>query len=456
MAQHVFVFLLVLCLLLSLALFWRLDWFSLRPAPAKGATKRTMLPRLLRPRCPDDCPACRLGSTVSSAAGPAPLAVRPWSEVKSRRGAPKRIDTQGFACPNPQCRYFGNPDAHFHALVGDGKHGRAERIQTFRCQACRTTFSARRDTPLYCLKTPSQQVGMVLAALSEGLDPSAAERVFGSRQATIMRWLTRAGVHAQLLHERSFCNLQLPHVQLDELRTRLRCATRVLWLWLAFDPLTKIVPVLHLGLRTQNVAHQLIHSLRQALAPGCVPLFTSDGLNLYFSALTAHFGQWLPGSRRGRQVRRWQVEPRLIYGQVKKSYRRRRLVRVTHVMRLGTQDGLKAALQQLGFSGCLNTAFIERVNLTVRHGVAALARRTWATSQQAPQLLAHLEWWRAYYHFVRPHASLRVALVQPQAQGGKRLARRYRQRTPAMAAGRTNRRWTAREVLSCPLPPVSA
>ena len=59
-------------------------------------------------------------------------------------------------------------------------------------------------------------------------------------------------------------------------------------------------------------------------------------------------------------------------------------------------------------------------------------------------------------HFVRPHASLRVALVQPQAQGGKRLARRYRQRTPAMAAGRTNRRWTAREVLSCPLPPVSA
>ena len=47
----------------------------------------------------------------------------------------------------------------------------------------------------------------------------------------------------------------------------------------------------------------------------------------------------------------------------------------------------------------------------VRHGIAALARRTWATAQQSPQLLAHLEWWRGYYHFVRPHEALRVKLA---------------------------------------------
>src|SRR5579859_5425939 len=100
--------------------------------------------------------------------------------------------------------------------------------------------------------------------------------------------------------------------------------------------------------------------------------------------LSAHFGQWLQVSSRGRKVRRWQVASGLIYGQVKKSYQRRKLVRVSQVMRLGTQDALQAALQGLGFSGRLNTAFIERVNLTVRHGVAALARRTWATAQQTP------------------------------------------------------------------------
>src|SRR5436305_3357044 len=269
-------------------------------------------------------------------------------------------------------------------------------------------------------------------------------------------FLTRAGKHAELFHEHSFRNLHIPHLQLDEIRTRLRSSTQVLWLWLAIDPCTKLLPVLHLGPRTQTAAHKVIHSLQRLLAHDCLPLFTSDGLNLYFYALTAHFGEWLQVGQRGRNVRRWQVAAGLIYGQVKKSYRRRKLIRVTHVMRLGTEDALTASLQRMGFSGRLNTAFIERVNLTVRHGIAALARRTWATAQQSPQLLAHLEWWRAYYHFVRPHQSLRVALKQPRERGGKRLGQRYRHRTPAMAAGRTHRRWTTREVLSCPLPPASA
>ena len=412
-----------------------------------------MVHRLLKPRTPLDCPICRLSC---SGVRPAPAPVRPWCEVKSRRGAPKRIHTEGFACPNQKCPYSGITDAHIHALVGDGKHGRTEQIQTFRCQSCHTTFSARRDTPLYHLKTPSHQIAMVLSALAEGLDPSAAERVFGYRQVTITTWLTRAGEHAQMLHERFFCDLELPHLQLVELRTRLRNTTQLLWLWLAIDPYTKLIPVLHLGPRTQNMAHTVIHSLRQFLAPGCLPLFTSDGLNLYFYALTAHFGHWLEVGRRGCKVCQWQVAAGLIYGQVKKSYQRRKLVRVMPVMRLGTSAALTAALQGLGLTGRLNTAYIERLNLTVRHGVAALARRTWATSQRSPHLLAHLEWWRAYYHFVRPHELLRVALMQPRERGGKLLAQRYRQRTPAMAVGRTTRRWTAREVLSYPLPPVSA
>jgi IS1 family transposase len=368
MVLHVFVFLLVGCLLLSLVRLWRLDLLHIRASTSRGGAKRSTLHRLLKPRSPDDCPACRLASSPSSGGGPAPISVRPWREVKSRRGAPKRVNTEGYACPNQQCQYFGITDASIHALVGDGTYGHAEQIQTFRCQACRTTFTSRRNTPFYRLKTPSQQVAMVLSALAEGLDPSAAERVFGFRQATITTWLTRAGEHAQTLHERFFSNLHLPHLQLDELRTRLRSANQILWLWLAIDPLTKILPVLELDPRTQTMAHRLIHSLRQILAPGCLPLFTSDGLNFYFYALTAHFGQWLALGRRGRNVRRWQVEPSLIYGQVKKSYRQRKLVQVTHVMRLGSEDALKLALQHLGFSGRLNTAFIERVNLTVRHG----------------------------------------------------------------------------------------
>jgi IS1 family transposase len=454
MPQYLFLLLLLSCLILTLAWLWHLYCLHHCPPHSRAVALHTAVHRLLKPRTPLDCPACCLTSTLSSGVEPPPTPVRPWREVKSCRGAPKRVNTDGFACPNRKCLYFGITDAHIHALVGDGKHGQAERIQTFRCQACRTTFTSRRHTPLYRLKTPSYQIGMVLSALAEGLDASAAERVFGYRQATITSWLSRAGEHAEILHERCFRNLRLPHVQLDELRTRLRSYKQVLWLWLTIDPLTKIIPVLHLGPRTQKMAHLLIHSLREILVPGCLPLFTSDGLNLYFYALTAHFGQWLEVGHGGRKARRWQVAAGLIYGQVKKRYRRRKMVKVSHVMRLGTEAALTVALQGLGLSGRLNTAFIERVNLTVRHGVAALARRTWATAQQAPHLLAHLEWWRAYYHFVRPHTSLRVALVQPRERGGKLIAQRYRQRTPAMAAGKTNRQWTVREVLCYPLPPV--
>src|SRR2546421_12880036 len=60
-------------------------------------------------------------------------------------------------------------------------------------------------------------------------------------------FLTRAGKHAELFHEHSFRNLHIPHLQLDEIRTRLRSSTQVLWLWLAIDPCTRLLPVLHLG-----------------------------------------------------------------------------------------------------------------------------------------------------------------------------------------------------------------
>ena len=203
------------------------------------------------------------------------------------------------------------------------------------------------------------------------------------------------------------------------------------------------------------MAHTVIHVLRESLVTDCLPLFISDELNLYFSALTAHFGhceRWvgeggkcLGGRWRGPDLR--PGEEKLPAAQAG----------ARHACDAPRDRGRShSRLTGIGLLGRLNTAFIERVNLTVRHGVAALARRTWATAQQSPQLLAHLEWWRAYYHFVRPHQSLRVAFAEPRERGGKRLAQRYRQRTPAMAAGKTNRRWTAREVLSCPLPRVCA
>src|SRR5215472_2529169 len=267
MAFHVFLFVLVFFLTLSLALPWRLCWFHLPPFHSQAARRRTLVHRLLKPRSPDDCPACGLASSVSAGADPSPQLVRPWSEVKSRRGAPKSIDTEGFACPNQQCAYFSITDAHIHALVGDGKHGRAERIQTFRGPACHTTFSARSHTPLYRLKTPSHQIAMVLSALGSWARP--IRRRAGLRLPTSdHHYLAVAGWRAWSVLARA---VLLPPLAPSPaagplLRTRLRSSQHVLWLWLAIDPLTKILPVLQLGPRTQYTAHFLIHSLRQGLA----------------------------------------------------------------------------------------------------------------------------------------------------------------------------------------------
>ncbi len=314
---------LLACLLLLFGV-WLYQYFrSLHLPCCAQRSHRSPVPRCLRPRSPLDCPACSQTALLTVGKEYTCAPVRPWREVKSRRGAHKRVNTEGVACPNQACLYYRISAAQVHAIVSDGRTGKAERIQRWRCQACQTKFSARLHAPMYRMKTPSRQVALVLSALVEGLDVSAAERVFGVRQATITRWLLRAGAHAQTLHQRTFCQLEIAHVQLDEIRMRLRSHTQVLWLWIALDPLTKCIPVFQLGPRTHDMAHLLIHRLHALLAPGCLPIFTSDGLNAYFYALTAHFGDWIrrAGSR-SRKVQ-WQVKGGLLYGQVQKSYRRR-------------------------------------------------------------------------------------------------------------------------------------
>jgi IS1 family transposase len=437
-----------------LLLFLRLrDWLQ-RLGPRTAPTRPTAPPaspkppRLLHPRSPDDCPACRNAAPASRSTVAA--SVQPWRQRKRRRGRRKTINTEGYACPNSECDYHNITDANVHALVGYGHHGKRERIQDLYCQDCRRKFSVRRHTALYRLKSSGAQVALVLTALAEGLSLTGAVYTFGHRERTITTWLLRAGTHSERLHGQLVRSLQLLEVQLDELRTTLRDKGHEVWIWIACDARTKVIAAVQFGPRTQVLAHALIHALVQVLAPGCVPLFTSDGLDLYFYALTAHFGQWAQVA--GEKKRQWQVAVELLYGQVKKSYRRRKLAKVERRMRWGTWEAFQAKLKELGVSRTLNTAFVERVNLTIRRGIAALQRRSWSTTQTQRHLELQFQWWRAYYHFVRPHRSVREPLAEPRVRRGKQRPQVYRKRTPAMAVGITDHRWTVVEVLSFPLP----
>jgi transposase-like protein len=153
---------------------------------------RPKVPRPLRPKSGADCPFCRAEELARHSDNPT-HEVRPrrppqsWRSTWSRPGRKKASRTEGFACHNPACPYYGITDQTRHALVFDGAHGKHERIQDLRCQACGHKFSVRRQTVSYHVKTHSARVAEALTCLAEGVDVSVLERVWRVCEST---WTT--------------------------------------------------------------------------------------------------------------------------------------------------------------------------------------------------------------------------------------------------------------------------
>jgi hypothetical protein len=203
------------------------------------------------------------------------------------------------------------------------------------------------------------------------------------------------------------------------------------------------------------MAQGVVHRVVQVLAPDCVPLFVTDGFKEYTTALLTHFGQWVQPPRRqaiGPAPKpRWMPRPGLLYAQVVKSYRRRRIVRIKHRVVFGTLAAVKQVLMAQGWQ--INTAFMERANLTIRQHVAAVGRRVMTLCKGEAGLRQQLAVYQVYDNFCLPHASLRLPLPQPEPTNGTGSAKRWWPQTPAMAAGLTDHVWTLGEVLLFRVPP---
>ncbi|MDO8971414.1 MAG: hypothetical protein Q7U74_12045 [Saprospiraceae bacterium] len=354
----------------------------------------------------------------------------------------------GLMCPNPDCEYYRVTAESIHALVGYGSHGKPELILDLKCQACGKKFTSRKNTVLYRLKTHSGLVEKIQWLFALGVDASALEEVFSVREITIRTWLCRSGMQGKKLRERFMLELDLVHVQLNELWANVKHSTQDMWVWVVSDATTKIFPVIQVGGRTQEMAYHVVHELKGRLRSGCVPVFSTDGLKHYFYALTAHFGRW--ETAEGKKLV-WTLLSDNVYAQVIKHQRRRKTVEVERRILWGDENNYRERLKVTGLSGRINTSFVERINLSIRQSVSKLTRRTWGPAQYTPELIEHLEWWRAYYHFVGYHESLEVELATPSQRKGKQQSLRYRRRTPAMVAGLTHKRWTVKELLIYPL-----
>jgi hypothetical protein len=184
-------------------------------------------------------------------------------------------------------------------------------------------------------------------------------------------------------------------------------------------------------------------------------LFLTDGFKAYLTAVLTHYGHWVPRSRpwaKGPIPKpRWLLLPQLHYAQVIKQTRRRRLVAVRSRVVFGPRAGVKQVLAATGWQ--INTAFVERVNLSLRQHVAAVGRRVATLCKGKAGLRQQLAVYHAYYNCCLPHVSLRLPLPQPAPTKGRGSVKRWRPGTPAMAAGLTEQVWTLREVLLFRVPP---
>src|SRR5262245_25993921 len=208
----------------------------------------------------------------------------------------------------------------------------------------------------------------------------------------------------------------------------------------ALDPDSRLVLSAFVGKREAETAQILLRDVKQRLGGRVPELITSDEYAPYQGAIESVFGGVVTPPRTGKPGRpagpRLELPGGLNYATVNKRRQQGRVSEVTTRVVLGPVVAVRALL------GCgrINTSYVERQHGTDRHRNARKARKTYRFSKdwETHALLSYFSLFS--YNFCWPVRTLRVR----DAQG------RWRQRTPAMAAGLTDHPWSLREWLSFP------
>ncbi len=470
MLPHLLFYQLAVLGLLWLCVMLHAAWPS-RCTTAQGTPTKPIIPRRQHSKEPKPfaglthkphCALCEQEAAHPQA--PPPVPPEPMPPTHRR---PRTVDTSRHFCPHAGCRYRGW--LGLGNLRANG-HPNGSPWRQFHCTACTGYFPEHHGTIFHGKQAAVELIVRVLACLAEGLGIRATARVFEVDPNTVLHWLVEAAEQLRAFSAYFLCDLHVEQLQLDELYAVLRGvkdgeigaeqAIKRLersrhWVWTAIEPACKLLLTIEVGPRTLEMAQRVVHQLVQVLAPGCVPLFLTDGFREYMTAFLAHFGHWTQPPRRqapGPAPKpRWMPLPELLYAQIVKSYRRRCIVGVTHRIVFGTQLAIEQVLARYGWT--INTSFVERLNLDIRQRVAAIGRWVNTLCQGEASLRDQLALFQVYHNFVLPHASLRQPLPLPEATNGSGAAKVWRPCTPAMAAGLTEHVWTLREVLLFRVPP---
>jgi len=317
-------------------------------------------------------------------------------------------------CPNSTCDASGRI----------GVHSIKER--RYKCHACGKTFAETTGTPLFGLKHALWVVLVVLALLSNGCPIPAVVFAFGLDERTVADWQRKAGRHAKTVQEQVVCQGQIDvgQVQADELYTKTQAGS--VWIATAMTVFSRLWLWGAIGWqRDEALIIPVIEQVRAAALPERPILFAVDGFKAYVTCILKVFRDPLRTGKPGR--------PRLVVWadvhivQVVKQ-RVGRLVSITRRVAHGSLERAEALMQATQVEmGRINTAYIERLNATLRTWMPALARRTRTPSGAGEQLEAALFWTGCVYNFCHVHATLAG--------------------TPAMAAELTDHIWSIEELI---------
>jgi len=258
--------------------------------------------------------------------------------------------------------------------------------------------------------------------LIEGCSIRATVRMTGIAKKTVMRFLVEIGEVCAEYQDRVFRNLLCRRIQLDELWGFNYCKQKNVtqeiqdkipsagdvWLWVAIDAETKLVPCWRLGDRDGATAYDFVSDLASRLSTRIQ--LTSDGHRVYLDAVESAFGSEID------------------YAMLVKMY--------------GNDTGKESETRYspAECTGCkeiriigrpdpkhISTSYVERQNWSVRTAMRRYTRLSNGFSRKIQNHTAAVALYYFAYNFIKIHRTLRVS--------------------PAMAAGVTDHLWDAGELV---------
>ena len=272
-------------------------------------------------------------------------------------------------------------------------------------------------------KLSPERQAQIIKVLCEGNSIRSTARITDTAINTVVKLLREVGAACLVYQDNVMRDLPSTKLQCDEIWSFVYSKAKNVpeehngefgygdvWTFTAIDADSKLVSCWKVGTRDVECAHEFISDLKARLA-NRVQL-TTDGHGMYLEAVERSFG---PDIDFAQLVKLYGQEP-----DSKRRYSPARCIGADKRIVQGNPDTSK-----------ISTSYVERQNLTMRMCMRRFTRLTNAFSKKLENHVLALALYFMHYNFVRPH---------------KTLANPY-PRTPAMAAGITDRIWTVADII---------